>query len=254
MMSAPITVKNWDKEDQPREKLMKMGARSLSTTELIAILLRTGSVGINVVDLSKQLLHNAQGSLQQLSQTPFNALQQYKGMGEAKAVTLCAALELGHRLSVERSTLKKTAIASSADIYVEFAPILGNLDHEEFWALFLNNKLEVISLSMVSQGGLSETMVDVRILFRNALAAGATALAVAHNHPTGNIKPSVPDNKLTQSISRAAKILGIRFVDHLIIGSPDAMVDPSDEGIHVGRQGTNYYSYCDDGGLEGFTV
>ena len=244
MTSKTLTVKELSPEEQPREKLLKNGARELQTHELLAILLRTGMQGKNVIDLSRELLRITDDSLHLLSMLSVPDLMKIDGMGATKAITICAAMELGHRLAIERSTTKKDKILNSADLYAEFTSSLSDLNHEEFWALYCNTQRQVIHKCRIASGGISQTIVDVRLIYKIALSYNATSVAVAHNHPAGSIQPSTDDNRLTRRIFEAGRILSIPLFDHIIIGQRRTYTA---EGNEKACTGVDYYSYNDEG-------
>ncbi|WP_374174067.1 DNA repair protein RadC [Flavobacterium tructae] len=208
-------IPDWSEEDRPREKLMLKGKEALSNSELIAILIGSGSRNESAVDLSKRILVSA-GSLNSLGKKSTAQLIEFKGIGEAKAITIIAALELGRRRRAEDVSQLKI-ITSSKIVFEIMQPIIGELSHEEFWVLFLNNSNKVISKSQVSKGGITGAVVDVRIVFKLALEIGATGLILCHNHPSGNLLPSDADKKLTKKIKLAGDSLDVKVLDHLII-------------------------------------
>ena len=231
---ASLTVKDWADEDKPRERLINKGKKELSNAELIALLLRSGVPGKSAVDMAKEILLRYNNSLVTLSQLDYPQLSPIKGMGEAKATTLIAALELGRRMMGEVSENKEITVNSSHDLFRFMAPLIADLDHEEFWAIFLSNRNKVIHRQRIALGGMTQTTVDLRILFRTALEQKAVRIAVAHNHPSGNLTASTADKQLTSRIVDAGKTLGINLIDHIIIaiatsGQPD------------------YFSFCDNG-------
>ena len=229
-----LTVKDWANEDKPREKMLNQGARQLTNAELIAILLRSGLVGKSVLDVAKEILQSADNSLSTLSRMDYKQLRSIKGLGDAKATTLMAALELGWRLQSEINTDRQLHLPDSTAMFNYMLPTFASLDHEEFWAIYLNLKHKVIERQRISIGGQTDTSVDLRILFRGALECKATLLAVAHNHPAGTLSPSSLDKKLTHQINEAGKLLGVKLVDHIIIG--------------IGPHGRpDYYSFNDNG-------
>ena len=230
-------VKEWADEDKPREKLIQNGKKTLSNAELMAILLGSGSLEQNVIELSKSILNSVDNSLVALSRLSIGELtRQYKGIGQAKAVTIIAALELGYRMLSEKNAQEETIIHSSQDLLDCFAPKLIDQQHEEFWVLYLNTRNRVLGIRKLSEGGLTETLVDIRLLIRGALEANAVAIAVAHNHPSGSTQPSREDKQLTERIKNACNLLNIKLVDHLIVG-----IDSS--------KSFGYYSFYDEGNL-----
>lgn len=215
-----FSIKNWSDDDKPREKLINKGRSVLSDAELIAILIGSGSRSESAVELSKRILASTENSLNELGRLSVKQLMKFKGIGEAKAVTIAAALEIGRRRRGEDST-KIEAIGSSRDAYEILQPIIGDLEHEEFWILYLNNSNKVLHKAQLSKGGITGTLVDVRIIMRQALELGAIALILAHNHPSGTLKPSNADKQITQKIKSAGEALDIKVLDHLIITQKD---------------------------------
>ena len=232
----PASVKDWSIEDQPREKLIRLGARNVSTAELLAILLRTGRTGQNVVDMAKAVLAATDDSLNRLSQWTVGDLTAISGIAEAKAVTICAAMELGHRLATERRSKPVTILKNAFDIYSAIVGDISDLQQEEFWALYVNARKQLIYKCCICKGGINETLADIRIIFKTALSYGATGVAVAHNHPTGTVKPSKADDDLTRRIREAGKLLSIPLMDHIIIGDAPSNIDDAKHGI-------DYFSY-----------
>ncbi len=214
--SATLSIKNWADDDRPREKLLLKGRLALSDAELIAILIRSGSKNESAVELSKQILALANNSLNDLGRLSVKQLTQFKGIGEAKAVTIAAALEIGRRRRDEESK-RITKIVSSLDAFELLQPLIGDLEHEEFWILYLNNSNKVMYKGQLSKGGITGTLVDVRLVMKQALELGAVALILAHNHPSNSLKPSKSDKELTVKLKKASGILDIKVLDHLII-------------------------------------
>ena len=227
METINFPIKNWSEDDKPREKLMLKGKDALSDAELMAILIGSGSRNESAVALSKRILAGA-GNLNSLGKMSISQLMQFKGIGEAKAITIIAALELGTRRRAE-DTVELSKIISSKNAFEIMQPIIGELSHEEFWVLFLNNSNKVISKSQLSKGGIAGTIVDIRLVFKLALENGATGLILCHNHPSGNLKPSDADKQITRKIKTAGEILDVKILDHLIITE------------------TKYYSFVDEG-------
>jgi DNA repair protein RadC len=211
-----LPIKSWSLDDRPREKLIEKGNKSLSDAELIAILLGSGSKNESAVDLAKRLLQFANNNLNQLARLSLHELQNFKGIGEAKSVSIAAALELGRRRRLE-SALEVKKISSSKNVNELMQPLLGDLNHEEFWVVFLNNSNKVLTKTQLSKGGFTGTLVDIRLLFKKALEVSATGLILCHNHPSGKLKPSQSDINLTQKIIEAGKVMDIKVLDHLII-------------------------------------
>ena len=223
----PIT--NWSEDDKPREKLMLKGKSALSDAELIAILIGSGSRSESAVDLSKRILASVDNNLNALGKLSISQLMTFKGIGEAKAISIIAALELGRRRRSEEAVeLKK--VTSSKVIFEIMQPIIGELPHEEFWIIYMNNSNKVISKSQLSKGGITGTLVDVRIVFKTALEMGATALILCHNHPSGTLVPSEADKQITKKLKLAGESLEIKVLDHLII-TEASYFSFADEGI-----------------------
>ena len=211
----PIT--NWSEDDKPREKLMLKGKSALSDAELIAILIGSGSRNESAVDLSKRILASVDNNLNALGKLTIQQLMNFKGIGEAKAISIMAAMELGRRRRAEEAIeLKK--ITSSKTIFELMQPIIGELPHEEFWVLYLNNGNKVLSKSQQGKGGITGTIIDVRLVFKAALELGATALILCHNHPSGNLKPSEADKQITKKLKAAGQNLDVQVLDHVIVG------------------------------------
>lgn len=214
--SDSFSIKHWSQDDRPREKLIHKGRSSLSDAELLAILIGSGSRNESAVELCKRILHASKNSLHKLAKFNLQQLQDFKGIGEAKAISIIAALELGNRRGAEpQEELKK--ITSSKDVFKIMHPFIGDLDHEQFWILMLNNSNKVIYKFPLSKGGITGTMVDTRLVFKSALAQGATSLILAHNHPSGTLKPSEADLRITQKLKKAGELLDIKVLDHLIV-------------------------------------
>jgi DNA repair protein RadC len=211
-----FSIKNWSQDDQPREKLRDKGKAVLSDAELVAILIGSGSREESAVDLCKRILASVDNNLNALGKLSIKQLMKFKGIGEAKAITITAALELGRRRRIEEG-LQLDKITSSRSVFDMMQPILGELPHEEFWILYLNNSNKVIHKNQLSKGGITGTLVDVRLVLKNALEVGATALVLCHNHPSGTLKPSQADKDITQKLKTAAQSLDIKVLDHLIV-------------------------------------
>lgn len=224
-----ITIKSWAEEDRPREKLMLKGKHVLSDAELIAILISSGNAEETAVELSKEILAGAENNLNELSRQSVYDLIKYKGIGEAKAITIVAALELGRRRKTE-DKLNREQITTSKDAVDIFQPLLGDKAHEEFWILFLNRANHVIGKNQVSSGGMTGTVVDPKMIFKAALDAKAVSIILCHNHPSGNVKPSQQDIDLTKKILAAGKLLEISVLDHVIV-SQGAYFSFADEGM-----------------------
>ena len=203
-------------DERPRERLISAGARALSNTELLAILLRNGSGGINVLDLARELMTRA-GSLTRLAAMSGEVLMETKGIGKDKSATIMAAFELGRRFSAEEPTLTRTSITGPAQIYAMMHPLLKGLDHEECWILYLNRSNYVIAKEKLSTGGLSSTTFDTNMVVRKALEKKADGLIVVHNHPSGNPYPGSADLKQTAALKKAAGTFEISLMDHIVI-------------------------------------
>ena len=223
-------IKSWAEEDRPREKLLEKGRHVLTEAELIAILLRAGSRNESAVELSRRILASVGNNLNDLGKLGVKELVKFKGMGEAKAISVMAALELGRRRK-ETEAVKKEKIGTSQDVYTIMKRIMIDLPHEEFWILILNRANFVIKKEMISRGGVAGTVVDTKIIFKAAIENYASSIIICHNHPSGNLKPSEADVKITKTIRDAGKIMDIPLLDHVII---------TDEA---------FYSFADEGGL-----
>ena len=211
-----FSIKNWSEDDQPREKLLKKGKVALSDAELVAILIGSGNRDESAVDLCKRILASADNNLNQLGKLSINQLMKFKGIGQAKAISIVAALELGRRRRAEEA-LQQFKITSSKSVFELMQPMIGELPHEEFWIIYLNNSNKVIDKLQLSKGGITGTLVDTRLVLKQALQVGAVAIIMAHNHPSGTLKPSQADKDITQKLKVAAQSLDIRVLDHLII-------------------------------------
>lgn len=211
-----LTIKSWALDDRPREKLLGKGKTTLSDAELIAILIGSGNREETAVALSKRILKSVEGNINNLAKLSVKKLSSFKGIGEAKAIAIITALELGKRRQLEIA-LKKPKITSSKAVFNIMQPLIGDLEHEEFWVLFLNNSNKVLAKSQMSKGGLTATVVDVRLLLKQALEMASVAIIICHNHPSGKITPSNADKELTKKIKTAGLTLDIRLLDHLII-------------------------------------
>ena len=211
-----LNINQWAEEDRPREKMMALGTEALSNAELLAILIGSGSTKESAVDLMKRVLNDSHNSLNTLGKKTIHDLCTYNGIGEAKAITILAACELGKRRQQETPE-ERPKLETATRIYNEMHPQMQDLDVEEFWVLLLNQNYRLIKKVRVSHGGITETAVDIRIIIREAVLANATILAVCHNHPSGNLTPSKADDELTRDIKRACDVMRIFFMDHVII-------------------------------------
>ncbi len=229
MTYQKLSIKNWAVEDRPREKLRSKGLSSLSNAELIAILIGSGNKNESAVDLSKRILYDVKNNLNQLGKTTIEQLQKkYIGIGEAKAITIIAALELGRRRKLSEIE-QKSQIKSSNDVYELMHPVLADLPHEEFWIILLNRANKVITTQKISQGGLSGTVIDTRLIMKAGIDQLASSIILCHNHPSGNKLPSQQDKSITNKLKEAGKTMDIPVLDHIII---------TDEG---------YFSFADEG-------
>lgn len=224
-----FSIKKWNEDDRPREKLIVKGKNALSDAELIAILIGSGNREESAVALSKRILSSVDHQINSLGKLSLKQLTSFKGIGEAKAISIIAGLELGRRRTHEDMPVIPT-ISSSKDVFILLNPIIGDLDHEEFWVLYLNNANKVLQKKQISIGGKTGTMVDARIVFKAALEFGATAIILAHNHPSGSLRPSQSDKSLTQKLKLAGDTLDIKLLDHLII-TEKSYFSFTDEGI-----------------------
>jgi DNA repair protein RadC len=211
-----LNIKQWAEEDRPREKMVKLGTEALSDAELLAILIGKGSAKEDAVSLMKRILADSKNNLNTLGKMSIHELCQYNGIGEAKAITILAACELGKRRQMERPE-ERPDLGTATRIYNHMHPIMQDLDVEEFWVLLMNQHYRLIKKLRISHGGITETAVDIRIIIKEAVLANATILAVCHNHPSGNLSPSSQDDHLTKDIKRACELMRIHFLDHVII-------------------------------------
>lgn len=228
-MQKSFSIKNWSLEDRPREKLLSKGKTSLTDSELLAILIGSGNKNESAVTLCKRILATADNNLNVLGKLSVNQLQEFKGIGEAKAVSIVAALELGRRRRQEEK-LTLDIIDSSKAVFELMQPIIGDLLHEEFWVLFLNNSNKVLVKQQLSKGGITGTIVDVRLIMKRALELGTTAIILCHNHPSGTLKISYPDKEITQKVKNAAEALDIKLLDHIIVTETE-YISFIDEGL-----------------------
>ena len=223
-----LNINQWAEEDRPREKLMRLGPSALTDAELLAILVGSGSTKEDAVTLMRHILADCNNNLNTLGKLTIRDLCKYNGVGEAKAITILAACELGKRRQSGKPE-ERPDLGTATLIYNYMHPQLQDLDVEEFWLLLMNQNHRLIKQIRISHGGLTETAVDIRIIIREAVLANATMLAICHNHPSGSLRPSPMDNDLTTSIQRACQLMRIKFLDHVIIT----------DGA--------YYSYCETG-------
>ena len=222
-------LKTWAVEERPREKVIANGVQYLSDSELLAILLGSGTKNKTAVELARQILQRTGNNLQKLGRLTIGDLVKVKGVGPAKAISILAAMELGRRRTVMHDT-EKTPVKSSSTVFNLFHPLLGDLEHEEFWLLMLNRANRVLGRFKVSQGGLSGTVIDTRIILKKALDNLASSIIVCHNHPSGNNQPSDADVKITEKLKKAAEMLEIKLLDHIIIADK-SYFSFADEGL-----------------------
>tara|TARA_R110002051_G_scaffold178063_3_gene247878 strand:+ start:2465 stop:3163 length:699 start_codon:yes stop_codon:yes gene_type:complete len=218
--STYFSIKHWSNDDKPREKLVQKGKSVLSDAELVAILIGSGSRDESAVELAKRILASANNNLNDLGKLSIKQLMKFKGIGEAKAVTIAAALEIGRRRRGETAQ-DITKITSSKSVFELLQPLMGELPHEEFWIIYLNNANKVMHSALLSKGGITGTLVDVRLVLKQALELGAVGLILAHNHPSGTLKPSEADKQVTNKLKIAAGALDIKVLDHVIITQQD---------------------------------
>jgi DNA repair protein RadC len=223
-----FTIKSWAEEDRPREKLILKGKHVLTDAELVAILISSGNAEESAVELSKRILSGLENNLNELGKQSVHDLMKFKGIGEAKAISIVAAMELGRRKKPE-DKIKREQIVTSKDAVDIFQPLLGDNAHEEFWILFLNRANVVTGKHAVSSGGMTGTVVDPKMVFKAALDAKAVGIILCHNHPSGNVKPSQQDIDLTKKLAAAGKLMEISVLDHIIVAQ------------------NSYYSFADEG-------
>jgi DNA repair protein RadC len=228
-MNESKSIKNWSEDERPREKMLQKGAAALSDAELLAILISSGTREKSALDLARDVLELAKSNLGELGRLNVLELQKIKGIGEARAITICSAMELGRRRQMgeglERATIKKSHEA--AEIMI---PLMQDLNHEVFCVMYLNNKYKLLRQELLSSGGITQTVVDVRMILKNALLYNASHLIIAHNHPSGDKKPSDADKAITLNLRDAAEMMNIKLLDHLIIGG-NSFLSMSDEGF-----------------------
>ncbi|MGB5226687.1 MAG: DNA repair protein RadC [Eudoraea sp.] len=214
--NSSFSIKNWSDDDKPREKLVHKGRSVLSNAELIAILIGSGTKNETAVALAKRILASTNNNLNELGKVSTKQLMKFKGIGEAKAVSIAAALEIGRRRQNEQ-VIDKAQISGSQAVFDLLQPLVADLPHEEFWIVYLNNSNKVIHKAQLSKGGITGTLVDVRLVMKQALELGAVSLILAHNHPSGALKPSEADKKITNKLQKASEAMDIRVLDHVII-------------------------------------
>jgi DNA repair protein RadC len=225
---AKTSIKSWAEEDRPREKMLAKGKSILSDAELVAILIGSGSVEENAIQLAQRILDSVNGNLTELGRRTIKDLMKFKGIGEARAIAIASALELGRRRQFS-DILQRDSITCARDVYDTLLPQLIDLPHEEFWILMLNRSNHIIGRHRVSIGGVTGTVVDAKMVFKPALDALACSIVLAHNHPSGKLQPSSQDIDLTRKLKKAGESLDIQVVDHLIIAQ------------------SGFYSFADNG-------
>jgi len=223
-----FSIKDWCEADRPREKLAAKGKKTLTDAELMAILIGSGNRNESAVNLCKRILNSVGNNLNEVARLNINQLVKFKGVGDAKAISIVAALELGRRQQMQEVPTQPV-IKGSLDVFNCLQPLLGDLTHEEFWVLFLNNSNKIIHQKMMSSGGQTGTTIDIRLIFKTALEHSAVAIILAHNHPSGKLIPSQADKQTTQNIINAGKTLSIQVLDHVIVTEK------------------NYFSFIDEG-------
>ncbi len=229
MQENKYPIKQWAKDDRPREKLLLKGAENLSNSELLAILIHNGTKEKTAVDLGKEILKLGKDNLNELGKLSVKELMKIKGIGEAKAITIAAALELGRRRQATAS-LEKSVVGSSNDIAAYLRAALKDYRHEVFAVIFLNRANKINHFEIVSAGGITGTVADPRVILKKALEENAISIILCHNHPSGSLKPSRADEELTTKIKEAAKYFDIKVIDHIIV-SEDGYYSFADEGI-----------------------
>lgn len=223
-----LSIKEWAEDDRPREKLLLKGRHVLTDAELLAILIGSGNKDESAVDLSKRILSDYNHNLDAMARCSVKDLKKYRGMGEAKAISIVAAMELGRRRAASPPEEQKN-IRLSEDAFRIISPLISDLNHEEFWVLLCNRSNAVLRKELISKGGMNTTVVDPKIVFRAALDYGASGIILCHNHPSGGVKPSQNDISLTKRLRDGANILEIALLDHIIVGAK------------------TYFSFADDG-------
>ncbi len=211
-----LKITQWAEEDRPREKMMRLGASALGNAELLAILIGSGSTKESAVDLMKRILNDCHNNLNTLGKNSIANLCQYNGIGEAKAISILAACELGKRRQMETPE-ERPDCGTATRIYNHMHPVMQDLDVEEFWILLMNQNYKLIKKMRISHGGITEVAVDIRIILKEVILANATILAVCHNHPSGGLRPSKEDDNLTENLQKACRVMRIHLLDHVII-------------------------------------
>lgn len=225
-----LSIKEWALEDRPREKLLSKGLSSLSDAELLAILIGSGSAKESAVELSKKILKDCQNNLNELGKKTVSDLKsRYHGVGDAKAISIVASLELGRRRKLQESE-ERVKITQSRDVFDIFQPVLGDIPHEEFWILLLNRSNKIIKKYKISQGGIAGTVIDVRLILKSAIDSLASSIILCHNHPSGNRQPSDMDKQITTKIKEAGALMDVPVLDHIIV-TESAYYSFADEGV-----------------------
>lgn len=231
MAEKKLNINQWAAEDRPREKMMAHGASALSDAELLAILIGSGNTDETAVELMRRVMAECENDLARLGEMNLTQLCRFKGIGPAKAITILAASELGRRRELlDKKSKPRIRLDSSKEIYNYFYPLMWNLPIEECWVVLLNQALRVIDRVKVSMGGLTATAVDIRCVLREAILHRATAIALCHNHPSGNVRPSADDNRLTEKLSHSASLMNIRLIDHIVL-TDGSYFSYADEGL-----------------------
>ena len=228
-MSESNSIKNWVEDERPREKMQQKGAAALTDAELLAILISSGTKEKSALDLARDILALAKNNLKELGRLNVLELQKIKGIGEARGITICAAMELGRRRQMSEG-LERETIKSSKDAAHIFMPLLQDLNHEVFCVMYLNQSRRLLRCEMLSSGGMTATVVDVRMILKNCLLYNANQVIIGHNHPSGSTKPSEADKQLTYKLRDAGELMDVKLIDHLIIAGHEYL-SMSDEGI-----------------------
>ncbi len=224
-----VSIKNWVEDERPREKMIQKGPSALSDADLLAILISSGTRERSAIDLAKDVLALAQNNLHELGRLSIQELKKTKGIGEARAITIAAALEIGRRRQIGEG-LQRPTLQQSKDVAEIVIPLMRDLNHEVFCVLFLNQANRLIRHELISSGGMTGTVADIRIILKSALLYNANQLIIAHNHPSGNLTPSAADKELTRKLREAASFMDIKLLDHLIVAGV-SYLSMSDEGI-----------------------
>jgi DNA repair protein RadC len=224
-----LSIKNWAPDDRPREKLVHKGVQSLSDAELLSIIIGSGTRDITAVELARKILAFSENNLFLLGKKTVTDLMNIKGIGQAKAIGIVAAFELGRRRN-QSDSVNRCQVNSSKEVYMFIRPVLADLDHEEFWVLYLNRSNRIVESYNLSKGGLSGTVIDIRLILRRALELLSSAMIICHNHPSGNMTPSENDKQITEKLKIAADQMDIKLLDHIIV-TDNSYFSFSDEGL-----------------------